>query len=146
MNEFDLQVHIVSYLRKYHPNVLFTSTHGELQDTSHKRIISKMKGYCRGIPDLNIMEITEQYKGFFLELKSPTLKGVISPDQQNIIDQLKLRGYKCLVIDDYDDAIREINGYISKRVVVCPTCGHVYKSEKRLQKHINLKHLDLNLI
>ena len=66
MTEFDLQVHVVSYLRKYHPNVLFTSTHGELQDTSHKRIISKMKGYCRGIPDLNIMEITDQYKGFVM--------------------------------------------------------------------------------
>ena len=36
--------------------------------------------------------------------------------------------------------IHEINDYISKRVVVCPTCGHNYKSEKFLQKHINLKH------
>ncbi len=51
MTEFDLKVHVVAYLRKYHPNVLFTSTHGELQDTSHKRIISKMKEYKKGIPD-----------------------------------------------------------------------------------------------
>ena len=44
MTDFYLQVHVVSYLRKYHPDVLVTSTHGKLQDTSHKRIISKMKG------------------------------------------------------------------------------------------------------
>ena len=97
-----------------------------------------MKGYKKGIPDLNIMEITDQNKEFFIELKTPTLKGVISPEQQNTIDQLKIRGYKCLVVDDYNEMIHEINDYISKRVVVCPTCGHNYKSEKFLQKHINL--------
>ncbi len=51
------------------------------------------------------MEITDKYKGLFIELKTPTLKGVISPEQENIIDQLKIRGYKCLIIDDYDDAM-----------------------------------------
>ena len=34
MNEFDLQVKIVSFLRNYYPDVLFSATHGELQDTT----------------------------------------------------------------------------------------------------------------
>ena len=56
MNEFDLQVKIVSFLRAFYPDVLFSSTHGELQDTSSKRITCNMKGYLRGVPDLFIME------------------------------------------------------------------------------------------
>jgi hypothetical protein len=76
------------------------------------------------------MDITDQYKRFFIDLKSPTLKGIISPEQQNVIDQLKMRGYNCLVVrDDYDDTMHRTNDYISKRVLVCPSCTHNYKSD-----------------
>ena len=43
MNEIDLQVKLVSYLRKYYPDVMFMSTHGEMQNTAQKRIVCKMK-------------------------------------------------------------------------------------------------------
>ena len=65
MNEFDLQLKIVSFLRNYYPDVLFSATHGELQDTPNKRITCNMKGYLRGVPDIYIMETNNVDGGYF---------------------------------------------------------------------------------
>ena len=143
MNEFDLQVKIVSFLRNYCPDVLFRATHGEFQDTPNKRIICNMKGYLSGVPDLYIMETNTIDCGYFIELKSPTQKGIVRPNQQSVMDRLKLRGYKVDVFDDYDDAIFNITAYISKRILKCPTCGKKFKTDEQINTHINLKHLEL---
>ncbi len=74
----DLHQKVVSYIRKYDPDVMINASLGENQDSSEKRIISYKAGYLRGIPYLNIMEVNSKYKGFFLEFKSPTLKGILS--------------------------------------------------------------------
>ena len=39
-NELDLDIKIVSFLKKRYPNSIFTATLGENQDTSKKRIVS----------------------------------------------------------------------------------------------------------
>ena len=44
INEFDLQVKIVSFLRNYYPDVLFSATQEELQDTPNKRITCNIWG------------------------------------------------------------------------------------------------------
>ena len=143
MNEFDLQVKLVSFIRKYYPDEMFMATHGEMQNTPQKRIVCKMKGYLKGVPDLYIMEPNMTDNGYFIELKSPTLKGIISPDQQSVIDRLKMRGYKCDIFDDYDDAIFNITKYLSNRVLICPHCKKSFKTETLLNNHLNLKHLIL---
>ena len=139
MNEFDLQVKLVAYIRKYYPDVMFMSTHGEMQTTPQKRIVCKMKGYLKGVPDIYIMEPNVKDNGYFIELKSPTLKGIISPDQQSVIDRLKIRGYKCNIFDDYDDAIYNITKYLSNRILICPHCKKSFKTETLLNNHIHLK-------
>ena len=53
-NELDLHIKEVSFLKKRHPNSIFTATLGENQDTSKKRIVSQKKGYLHGSPDLII--------------------------------------------------------------------------------------------
>ena len=146
MTEFDLQIKLVSNLRKYYPDVMFMSTHGEMQNTPQKRITCKMKGYLKGVPDLYIMEPNCNYNGYFIELKSPTLKGIVSPDQQSVIDRLKMRGYKCDIFDDYDDAIFNITKYLSNRVLICPHCKKSFKTEILINNHIKLKHLELIII
>ncbi len=55
---------------------------GETQDSSEIIITSYKAGYLKEVPDLNIMEMTSKYNGFFIEFKSPTLKGVFLPQQK----------------------------------------------------------------
>ena len=108
---------------------------GENQDSSEKRIISYKAGYMQGIPDFNIMEVNAKYNGFFIEFKSPTLKGVLSPSQKQNLERLTLRGYRCYLSDDYDDVIREINNYMMTRRIKCQYCKRKFKSEITLNNH-----------
>ena len=89
-NETDLQVKVVSFLKKRYPHSLFTVTLGENQDTVHKRIDSFMKGYLCGSPDL------------IIEFKNPNGKGILSPDQSMMLRQYQNNGFKTLVSNDYD--------------------------------------------
>ena len=68
-NEMDLQVKVVSFLKKRYPHSLFTVTLGENQDTVHKRIDSFKKGYLRGSPDLIINNLHRHYTGFCIEFR-----------------------------------------------------------------------------
>ena len=76
----------------------------------------------KGIPDLNMMEVNSKYNGFFLEFKSPTCKGVLSPAQKENLERLKLRGYNCFLSDDYD------NFMITRRINVITVEGNVISS------------------
>ena len=122
-NEMDLHQKVVSYIRKYYPDVMINASVGENQDSSEKRIISYKAGYTKGSPD------------FFLEFKSPTCKGVLSPHQKQILDRLTLRGYRCFLSDDYDDVIKEINNYMITRRIKCNNCRRKFKNEVTLNKH-----------
>ena len=84
-NEMDLQIKVVSFLKKRYPHSLFTVTLGETQDTAHKRIDSFKKGYLRGSPDLIINNLHKHYTGFCIEFKSPKGNGVLSPDQSMML-------------------------------------------------------------
>ena len=134
-NEMDLHQKVVTYIRKYYPDVMINASLGENQDTSEKRIISYKAGYMKGSPDLNIMEVNSKYNGFFIEFKSPTLKGVLSPSQKQNLERLTLRGYRCYLSDDYDDVIREINNYMMTRRIKCQYCKRKFKSEITLNNH-----------
>ncbi len=87
---------------------------GENQATSEKIITSYKAGYLRGITDLNIMEMNSKYNGFFINFKSPTLKGILSPAQKENLERLKLRGYNCY--------LNEINNYMMTRRIKCNNC------------------------
>ncbi len=96
----DLHQKVEAYIRKYYADIMINASLGENQDTSEKRITSYKSGYSKGVPDLHIMEMNSKYNGFFIEFKSPTLKGVLSPSQkQNNLERLKLRGYFCYLSD-----------------------------------------------
>ena len=100
-----------------------------------KKIVSYKAGYLRGIPDLNIMEVNSKYNGFFIEFKSPTLKGILLPHQKQNLERLQLRGYFCYFSDDYDDVIREINKYMLTRRIKCIYCKRKFKNEITLNNH-----------
>ena len=81
------------------------------------------------------MEINSKNNGFFIEFKSPTLKGILSPQQKANLERLKLRDYKCYLSDDYDDVIKEINNYIMTRRIKCDSCKRKFKNETTLNNH-----------
>ena len=74
MNETNLHMSVVNYLRKYYPDVLFNASLGELQDTIEKRIESYQKGYKSGFQDIIIYEHNTSYNGFTIEFKNPNGK------------------------------------------------------------------------
>ena len=134
-NEMDLHHKVVAYIRKYYPDIMINASLGENQDTSEKRIMSYKAGYNKGSPDLNIMEMNSKYNGFFIEFKSPTTKGILSPHQKLNLERLKLRCYYCYLSDDYDDVIREINNYMMTRRIKCDYCKRKFKNEITLHNH-----------
>ncbi len=86
-NEMDVHTKVVSYIGKYYPDVMINASLGENQDTSDNRIMSYKAGYMNGSPALHIMEMNSQYNGFFIEFKSPTLKGIVSPHQKQKLER-----------------------------------------------------------
>ena len=63
-NELDLDIKVVSFLKKRYPNSIFTATLGENQDTGKKGIVSHKEGYLHGSPDLIINNLHKHYTGF----------------------------------------------------------------------------------
>ena len=58
VNELDLHIKVVSFLKKRYPNSIFTATFGENQ------------GYLCGFPDLIINNVPKYYTGFAIEFKN----------------------------------------------------------------------------
>jgi len=63
-NEDDLHSKVVQFIKKRFPNSLFTTTLGEMQDTSQKRLKAWRMGYLAGSPDLVINNLNKKYTGF----------------------------------------------------------------------------------
>ena len=80
-NETDLHTKVVSFIKKWYPNSIFTATLGENQVLSYKRIESYKKGYLGGSPYLIINNnFHKHYTGFAIKLKNPNGKWILSYD------------------------------------------------------------------
>ena len=140
LNESDLQMKVVQYLKKFHYDLLFHATLGELQDTPQKRINSYNMGYTKGIPDLIIYEHNTIFNGLTIEFKSPKGTGILSQCQTDVNIQLSNRGYLPIISDDYDQIILEINHYLLTRRFKCKHCRLKYKSIQTLRTHVEVIH------
>ena len=142
-NEHDLQCRIVSFIRTYYPDALFTSNQGELQDTPEKRIDSKCMGYLAGSPDLEIKECSKGYVGMMVECKSPTGLGKISESQTEVQMRFRDRNYKVLVSNDYEYILLEIKNYLDNIRYNCSFCKkklQLFRSIRTRQIHYKSFH------
>ena len=139
-NETDLHVKVVSFLKKRFPHNLFTVTLGENQCTSAIRIDSYKKGYLRGSPDLIINNLHRHYTGLAIEFKSPSCKGVLSPDQSMMLRQYQNNGFKTLVSNDYDHIIEQLIEYFKDVRMTCSHCPRRFISSQSLRNHIKSFH------
>ena len=140
LNEADLQMKVVHYLRNFYKNVLFNAILGENQSTPQKRIDSYYMGYAKGMVDLIVYENSKHFNGLCIEMKSPAGKGILSEHQKSIILKLEERGYKCVVSDNYDDIIIQLNDYLKNIRHKCYYCKNRYRSLDKLSNHLRVIH------
>lgn len=134
-NEYDLHTKVVAYIRRFHEKAIITAGLGELQDSSNKRIQSYKKGYMKGQPDLIIQNINKYYSGMCIEFKTPLGNGVVSKEQKELLESYEDGGYKCLISNDYDMIIKEINDYMRDVRMKCIYCGGKFLSKNTLVNH-----------
>ena len=139
-NEYDLHTKVVSYIRRFQPSLLIVAGLGENQDSGSKRIHSYRKGYTRGQPDLIINNYHKKYNGLCIEFKTPTDKGILSADQKKLLEKYKENGFKCIVSNDYDFIIRELNSYCEDIRVLCKYCRNKFRSHCTLANHTRYFH------
>ena len=122
-SEQDTHIAICKYLQLQYPQVLFTSESSGLRVTiSQARRLKTMRS-CAGLPDILIFEPRKKYYGLFLEVKKEGTKvfkkdGEIRQDkhlqeQEEILHQLKLRGYFAEFVVGFDEAKSIIDYYFS---------------------------------
>ena len=127
-SELDLQIKVVSFLKKRHPYSIFI-------DTGKKRIGSHKKGYLRGSPDLIINNLHKHYTGFAIEFKNPKGIGVLSYDQSKMLRQYENSGFKTLVSDDYDYIIEQLIEYFRDVRIKCSYCPRKFISSLSIKNH-----------
>lgn len=110
--EHEIQVRVVSLLKKMSPQPLFSSTVGGVKVAIHTARRMKEAGYSRGIPDLLIFEPRGEYVGLAMELKAP--KGKASAEQVWWIEKLQARGWKALICRGYEECENAIKEYFNK--------------------------------
>ena len=135
-NETDLQVKVVSYIKKNHPHALMQPGLGELQDTSIKRIEAWNKGYMKGQFDKVILNLHKRCQGLALEMKNPPGTGVLSKSQSLMANNHKLNGFKVLISNDYDEIILTIHEYFKNIRIKCLYCPRKFISYESIKKHI----------
>lgn len=118
MTEEQLHKQICTYLKL--KGVLFnTDLSGIKMSIGQARKIKKLRS-SRGFPDIVIYEPTQSYHGLFLEVKkeSPYKKnGELKKnehlqEQQYMIGELEMRGYKAYFVWDFDQAKKIIDNYL----------------------------------
>jgi len=70
----------------------------------------KVEGVKAGVPDLFLPVARGEYHGLFIEMK--TAKGYPSPAQKHWIAALIEQGYMAVCCHGWDEARREISGYL----------------------------------
>lgn len=110
-SESDLQKACVSWFKTKHPNIYTISSYlqGNINGFAASQEANSM-GYQAGCPDLFIVYPSKGYHGLFIEFKSS--KGKLTPLQKLWRDELIELGYKWDMINNSQDFINLINGYI----------------------------------
>jgi prophage antirepressor-like protein len=138
INETDLHYQVVKHIRKRYPNVIITPGLGEYQDSSEKRCDAWSKGYTGGQPDIILMEPSNGFHGYALELKTPKGTGVVSEKQKCWMNKLSSKGFQTLISNDYAEIILDIDKYfiVDETKELRDEITKLEKKCKRLEKKV----------
>ena len=70
----------------------------------------KAEGVKRGVPDITVAIKASGYAGMYIEMKKPG--GRLSPDQRDMIAELRAAGYHVVVAYSVDDAWDHLTTYL----------------------------------
>ena len=136
MNEMDLHIKVVSFIKKRYPHGIFSAGLGENQDNVNKWIDSFKKGYLHGSPDLIIHNLHKHYSGLVVKFKSPEGHGVLSCDQSKMLRQYQSNSFKIIVSNDYDYIIEQLIEYFRDIRIKCLQCSRKFISSQSLKNHL----------
>ena len=138
MNETDLHYQVVKHIREWYPNVIIIPGLGEYQDSSAKRCDAWSKGYIGGQPDLIIMEPSNGYCGYAIELKTPKGTGTVSGKQKCWMNMLSSKGFKTTVSNDYAEIVVDLEVYfkVDDTQELVDEITKLEKKCKRLEKKV----------
>ena len=136
LNETNLHYKVIDFIRKYHPEAILIPGLGEHQITTTSRSDAYYKGYKGGQPDILILNRHKTFSGMAIELKTPTGKGIVSENQRNCLDALKLNNYKVLISNDYDEIIVQVMDYAKDFRLQCTWCSRCFKTKDTLRNHL----------
>jgi hypothetical protein len=124
-DEKTLHRQVCTYLKYAYPDVIFNSDlSGSTKLTTGQAVALKKLRSGRGFPDLQIMEPRNGYHGLFIELKASDvkMKKVKSdewltphiPEQAEMLEKLRQRGYCAEFAIGWDEAKKLIDNYLKK--------------------------------
>ena len=113
--EKQLHNQVVSWIRRFHPELVIVPGLGELQKTDDARMEAWAKGYTKGQADLLILQSNNDFSGLRLEFKSPLGSSTRSDTPEEFMFKMKKSGYYVMVSNDYDQIIDAIVGYLANR-------------------------------
>jgi prophage antirepressor-like protein len=140
LNEYDLHINIVTFIKKYFPDSIIIPGLGELQDTSQKRCEAFRKGYVSGQADIMIVNKHKTYTGLAIELKTPKNNGIVSINQMEQHKILVESGFKVIISNDYTDIILQLVEYFNDVRFPCLHCCKCFKNKDCLKTHLKIFH------
>lgn len=113
MTENSLALRLSVWLRKNYPDVIFAhDLMGCDLGKEQRAFYTNLRNPERGYPDLFVVEPLHGYHGLYIEEKREK-GGVVSSEQKDIHQRLRLRGYKVEVgvgLEDCKNIVREYLG------------------------------------
>jgi len=115
--EYYEQVNVVKYMSLTYPCALYCASAGGMRTGIATAKKMKNMGYVKGCPDLMIFEPRNTYKGLFVEMKAPAIRGYAakgspSPEQTDWQIKLNTRGYLACICYGFDEAKAVIDKYL----------------------------------
>jgi hypothetical protein len=91
--------------------LLYSIPNGGWRDPVGAKIL-KREGQRNGVSDLFLAVPRCEYHGLYVEMKAA--KGVVSKEQEEFLKHVTAQGYEAKVCRSYDEAVKEIEGYLGE--------------------------------
>jgi|TARA_R110002020_G_scaffold65554_1_gene173088 hypothetical protein len=122
MKENDLHLAICNYIKLQYKGIIFTSENSGLRVFWKQAKMLKKTRSCAGLPDIWILEPRKGYHGLLLEIKregtriykkdGDMRKDAHLKEQEEILHQLKQKGYMAEFVVGFDNAKAILDFYL----------------------------------
>ena len=112
VNESQLQIACVNWFRMQFPQ--FRSLLFAIPNGGQRNVVTaarmKKEGVLAGVPDLFLSVPRGEWHGFYIEMKWG--KNTASEAQEKFMLYAQKYGYKCQVVNSFDQFVREVEFYL----------------------------------